>query len=139
MVKPIAMLWAAAIAIVGACLFWRNRTRYRSRSVIWQAGKSLVEMIVLFLTAAVMPALLIVWLVVWVTKPIKTPWVRTITGVLSGVLFGFCSTFALEALIVCGIFAIDLKTGAHEGGFLHCWKRAKDEDEAKSHPVSIVA
>ena len=126
--KPIVMLWAAAIAIVGSCLYWRNRSRYRKKPVVWVAGKSLIEILVLFLTAAVMPALLIVWLVVWVTWPIKTPWVRTVVGVLSGVTFGLFSSFALEALIFFGIFAIDMKTGSHEGGFLHCWKRAKAEE-----------
>jgi hypothetical protein len=35
-------------------------------------------------------------------------------------VFGIFSSFALEALIFFGIFAIDLKTGAHDGGFLHC-------------------
>jgi len=110
--KPIVMLWAAAIAIVGSCLFWRNRRRYRRKAFLWVAMKSAVELLILFLVAALMPALLIVWLVVWVTRPIKTPWVRTIVGVLSGVVFGIFSSFALEALIFFGIFAIDLKTGA---------------------------
>jgi len=135
--KPIVMLWAAAIAIVGSCLFWRNRRRYRRRALLWVAMKSAVELLILFLVAALMPALLIVWLVVWVTRPIKTPWVRTVVGVLSGVVFGIFSSFALEALIFFGVFAIDLKTGAHDGGFLHCWKRAREED-ADRHPAVLV-
>jgi hypothetical protein len=57
--------------------------------------------------------------------------------VLSGVVFGIFSSFALEALIFFGIFAIDLKTGAHDGGFLHCWKRAREED-ADRHSTMLM-
>ena len=46
--KPIVMLWAAAIAIVGSCLFWRNRRRYRRKAFLWVAMKSAVELLILF-------------------------------------------------------------------------------------------
>lgn len=137
--KPMVALWALAIAFVGSCLYWRNWTRYRKRSKVWLLWKTVIETVVLFLTAAAMPALLIVWLVVWITRPIKTPWIRTVVGVLSGAVFGLFSNFALEALVFMGIFAIDLKTGAHEGGFLHCWRRAKEEDRNHAEMKEALA
>lgn len=130
--KTIVALWTVVLTAVGGWLFWRNTKSYASKSRLWVLGKTAIEVFTLFVTATLMPALLIVWLVVWVTSPIKTPWIRTFVGVLSGVCFGFLSSFALEALIFFGIFAIDMKTGAHcDGGFLNCWKRAND-------PVSNV-
>jgi hypothetical protein len=125
--KTVIAFWAAVLAFAGGWLCWRNRKRYMKKSVVWLISKSVTELLVLLLTASVLPALLIVWLVVWITRPIKTPWVRTVIGVLSGISFAFMSSFALEALIFLGIFAIDMKTGEHEGGFLHCWKQAKSE------------
>jgi hypothetical protein len=128
-VKTVIAFWAGVLALVTGILFWRNHRRYKPRSVFWLMSKTLTELLVLVLTASVLPGLLIVWLVVWVTKPIKKPWVRTVVGVLGGIAFGLLSNFALEALIFFGIFAIDLKTGEHEGGFLRCWKRAKQQEE----------
>jgi hypothetical protein len=127
MTKVVAF-WAAALALIGGLLLWRNSKRYPERTRLWLVSKAGFELIILLLTATLMPALLIAWLVVWATKPIKSPWVRTIVGIVSGVCFGFMSNLAIEALVFFGIFAVDMKTGAHErGGFLNCWKRAKEE------------
>ncbi len=42
------------------------------------------------------------------------------------------SSFALEALIFFGVFAIDLKTGAHDGGF-----RIAGSVRVKKKPIAI--
>ena len=129
--KSVVAFWATAIAVLGGLLFWRNRTKYQSKSSAWLLGKSGVELLILFLTAAFMPALLIVWLVVWATRSIENPWLRTILGVVTGIVFGFVSNVAVEVLVILGVFSIDMKTGAHDqGGFLHCWDRAKQADQA---------
>lgn len=139
MSKLLVGLWAAAIALAGGFLFWRNKRCYQRRWQ-WTLTKSLCEVLVLFLTATMMPALLIVWLVVWITGPIKRPWVKTLVGVLGGIGFGFLSSFALEVLVFLGLFAVDLKTGESEGGYLNCWKRAKIEEERRGiHIVPSAA
>jgi hypothetical protein len=135
--KTLVALWAAIIALAGGWLFWRNRRRYAGKTWKWLLVKSVCELLVVLLTATMMPALLIIWLVVWATSPIKKPWLRTVVGVFSGVLFGFLSNFALEILIFLGLFAVDLKTGESEGGFLNCWRRAKKEEQERG--IHLVA
>lgn len=139
--KSVIAFWIAALAVVGGLLFWRNTKRYRRKSVTWRLGKSVVELLVLILTAAFLPALLIVWLVSWATRPIKTPWLRTTIGVLTGVLFGFVSNVAVEVLVLLGVYCIDMRTGAHDGGFLHCWRRAKISEarQCASSPAAEAA
>jgi hypothetical protein len=131
--------WTAALAVLGGLLFWRNKTRYRRKSMAWLVGTSTVELTILFLTATFLPALLIVWLVVWATRSIARPWVQTTLGVLTGVLFGFLSNVAVEGLILLGVCAIDMKTGQHDGGFLQCWQRAKISEARSSRQERLVA
>jgi len=138
--KSIIAFWTGALAVLGGLLFWRNKKKYRAHSAVWLLGKTVVELLVLGLTAAFLPALLIVWLVTWVTRPIKTPWVRTVVGVLTGVTFGFLSNIAVEILLLLGVFSIDMKTGAHERtGFLHCWRRAQRAETQSTTSVPTAA
>lgn len=131
MIKSWIAFWTVAIALLGGLLFWRNRKRYRRRSAVYLIGKSLLELVLLLTTAVTLPGMLIAWCVMWATKPVKRPWMKAVVGVFTGILFGFLSSFALEALVFCGIFAIDLKTGEHDSsGFLNCWRRAKLEEKA---------
>jgi polyferredoxin len=122
--------WAVAITIVGGLLFWRNTKRYRLKSAVWRMGKSIVELLILVALAAFLPALLIAWIVLWICKPIKRPWARAIVGVVSGIGLALCSHVALEILVILGAFGIDLKTGAHEGGFMNCWRKAKNREKS---------
>lgn len=125
MSKVIAV-WTTLLSLMAALLFWRNWTKYRGRRIHWIAGKTILELGVVWLTAWQMPVLLITWLVLWTTRPIKRPWVKTVAGVIAGVVFGLVSNLAMEILMFFGLFAIDMKTGeASQTGFLHCWKRAK--------------
>lgn len=134
--KSVIAFWTVALALLGGLLFWRNKRKYRHKSPWWLLGKSSVELLVLGLTAAFLPALLIVWLVTWVTRPIARPWVRTVVGVLSGIAFGFLSNVAVEVLVLLGVFSIDMKTGTHDrSGFLNCWRRAKAA-EKQAAPVA---
>jgi hypothetical protein len=131
--KSVIAFWSVALATLGGLLFWRNKRKYARKSVPWLLGKSAVELLILGLTAAFSPALLIVWLVTWVTRPIETPWLRTVIGVLTGVTFGFLSNVAVEVLLILGVFSIDMKTGSHErSGFLNCWSRAKHEAQSEA-------
>lgn len=123
------VFWTVAVASVGGLLFLRNTKKYRQKSGVWRIGKSTIELLLLCLMATCLPALLIAWICMWICKPIKRPWVKATVGILSGVTLGFCSHFALEALVVLGAFGIDLKTGNQDGGFLQHWRRAAKREE----------
>jgi len=138
--KSMIACWTAGLTIPGGLLFWRNKSRYHDQSTARQAGKSVVELVILFLTATFLPALLVVWLVVWATQPIKTPWLRTTVGVLTGVVFGFLSNVAVEVLVLLGVFSIDMKTGTAEpGGCLNWWRRATISDVRQQQETQRVA
>ena len=83
-----------------------------------------------------MPALLIVLLVVGSPGPSRRPGFAPLS-VCSVALVRDILQLRAGALIFFGIFAIDLKTGAHDGGFLHCWKRAREED-ADRHSTMLM-
>lgn len=125
--------WAAMIAALGGLLFWRNTVRYRHKSGLWRMGKSILEMVLLIATAQFLPGMLIAWLVLWATRPIQSGWLKTLVGVITGIFFGFMSNIFAELLVLCGVFAVELKTGDQEkAGLINCYRRVKARNEMKA-------
>lgn len=116
--------WGVLLTLVSTLLFWRNTRRYPARSVIWRIVKSASEIVLLLLSALRLPVVLISWCSVWLSKPIETPWIRATFGAIAGIILGFLALYAMELLILIGVFSIDDITGEREG-FLRNLQRAK--------------
>ena len=69
------------------------------------------------------PILLCGYVILWLTKPLsKKPVLRTTVGAIIGIAVSFFSGFAMEIIVVAGVFAIDLVTG----GIWHYWQSIGD-------------
>ena len=117
------------IAAVSGLLFWRNSQRYPSKTILWRALKSAIELGLVLLTALRLPMLLISWCCLWLTRPIQTPWIKVTVGVIAGTVLGFMSMYVLELLILAGVFSVDEITGDREG-FLMNLRKAREEAQA---------
>lgn len=120
------IFWAILASIVSGLLFWRNTRRYPRRSVTWRIAKSVSEIILLLLTAVRLPVILVSWCGIWLSRPIQTPWIRATVGAVAGIVLGFLALYAMELLILIGVFSIDDITGDREGFLknLHIARRA---------------
>ena len=122
------IFWAVLLSAVSGLLVWRNTRRYPTKSVIWRIVKSVSEIVLLLLSALRLPIVLISWCSVWITRPIKTPWIRATIGALAGMILGFLALYAMELLILVGVFSIDDITGEREG-FLRNLARARQAEQ----------
>lgn len=109
-------------------LFWRNSSRYPTKSILWRAGKTVIELSLVLLTALRLPVMLVSWSCLWITRPIQTPWIKVTVGVAIGTILGFLSMYALELLIIIGVFGIDDITGDRDGFLMNL---ARTRREAK--------
>jgi hypothetical protein len=117
-------LWAARVAGLLALLglsYWKNRFSYRKhRSNKWVVGKSIVDWVVVVLSAMYCPALLVGWTVGWITRPITSRGIQITLAILSGIALSSIGGVALEVLCVLAICSVDLLTGAK--GVYGWWK-----------------
>lgn len=113
--------WAALTAAMLAVNLWRNRRKYRAESWLWCMGKSLSDTSLVCLLAIFCPPLLIAYSVLWLAQFVSDePIWRTTFSVLAGITLAAVGGWFLEAVIVIGLFAIDIVTDR----FLHHWRRA---------------
>ena len=119
--------WAAAIAVLGGLLFWKNTAQFGVKSLSWRARKSVIEMGLILMTAVYLPALLVCWCVLWLTRPIQNQSLRITMSVVLGVSLGVMSGWALELVVLASVFGIDTVTG--RDGFLRNWARAEHKAE----------
>jgi hypothetical protein len=125
--KTVMAFWAGTLALLSGILLWRNKRKYRSKSVLWLITKSATELAILMLSAFRMPALLCAWIGVWVTKPIKASWLRVTVGVVLSIGLGWLMAFGMEIILLLSVFAVDDITG-EENGFLKNLREARDAD-----------
>ncbi len=109
------------IALFGIAL-WKNKKSYGYKSWNWRFNKSFIDTALVLLAATCLPALLVAWIVMWAVRPFTRRGVQLTLAVLLGVLFSSVGGFALEALCVLGIFAVDLVTG--QQGIYGWWKQS---------------
>jgi hypothetical protein len=131
MIKSWIAFWTTALALLLGLLFWKNTKSYAQRSRLWRLGKSLVDFALILMAAIRLPALLIGWCVLWATRPIKHPALKATVAVIAGLLFGLAGHAAMEILVLCSVFAVDLVTG--RAGFLRRW------EESKPGPRAVAA
>jgi hypothetical protein len=109
------IFWAALGGIISGLLFWRNTRRYPARSVTWRITKSASEIVILLVSALRLPVVLISWCGIWLSRPIETPWIRVTVGAVAVIILSFFALYAMELLILIGVFSIDDITGEREG------------------------
>ena len=112
------------IGLAGAMLavnFWRNRRKYRGESGWWCFGKSLADTTLVGLLAVFCAPLLIAYSVMWLVQFVSDePIWKTTFSVIAGVSLAAVGGWFMEAVVIIGLFAIDLVTGR----FLHHWQRS---------------
>lgn len=113
--KLYSLVSLGVACLFGLC-FWNNKRSYKDKSWQWRTGKSLIETLIISLSAWKFPVILVGWSTIWFTRPCKTPVYRVALGVIASVLFGFMEVYIFEAVILVSVFAIDLVTGTN--GFL---------------------
>jgi hypothetical protein len=115
--------WAACITTLLGLSLWQNRRAYQKKSWTWVSFKSAIDVSVVVGLAMRIPILLCGYVILWLTKPLsKKPVLRTTVGALIGIAVSFFSGFAMEIIVVAGIFAIDMVTG----GIWHYWQSIGD-------------
>ena len=118
--------WAALAVAMLAVNLWRNRRKYHAESWLWCTGKSLADTTLVCLLAIFCPPLLIAYSVLWLAQFVSDePIWRTTFSVLAGITLAAVGGWFLEAVIVIGLFAIDLVTGR----FLNHWKTADNSTD----------
>lgn len=113
--------WAVLVSGLLGLLYWKNSSNHKNKTWKWNAGKSVIEGIMLVLSAAFMPAFLVIYGGMWCTRRIEKPAIRA--GVGFAVSIGLMLMLAnfLEFVVVLGVFAIDLIAT----DFLAYWYEAK--------------
>jgi hypothetical protein len=105
-------IWAACIAALFGLAFWRNRKVYAKHSRLWCGIKSAIDVTLVLGLAFRVPVLLCAYVIMWLTKPLnKQPVLRTTVGAIIGITVAFLSGFAVELVVVAGVFAVDMVTG----------------------------
>jgi hypothetical protein len=99
----------------------RRAGKYRGESKLWVAGKSVVDTSLVCLLAIFCPPLLIAYSVLWLVQLVSDdPIWKTTFSVIAGISLAAIGGRLLEAVLVVGLFSIDIVTGR----FLHHWRRA---------------
>jgi len=113
--------WAVLAAAMLAVNFWRNRRKYRGESRLWVAGKSFADTSLVCLLAVFCPPLLIAYSVLWLVQFVsEDPLWKTTFSVVAGISLAAIGGWFLEAVLIVGLFSIDIVTGR----FLRHWRRA---------------
>lgn len=111
------MKWKAYWTALAAGLFGlalvRNWRKYPQKSKRWVAGKAALDTTLVGLLAWLCPPLLIAYSVLWIIQLVKTnsPVLKVTIGTLAGISLGALGGWLLEAVLIVGVWAIDLVTG----------------------------
>ena len=112
--------WAGLAGAMLAMSFWRNHRKYRGEPRLWVAGKSFADTTLVGLLAVFCAPLLIAYSVMWLVQFVSDePIWKTTFSVIAGVSLVAVGGWLLEAVLIVGLFSIDIVTGR----FLHHWRR----------------
>jgi hypothetical protein len=113
--------WAGLAAAMLAVNIWRNHRKYCGESKLWVAGKSFADTSLVCLLAIFCLPLLIAYSVLWLVQFVSdAPLWKTTFSVVAGISLAAIGGWLLEAVLIVGLFSIDVVTGR----FLHHWRRA---------------
>jgi hypothetical protein len=102
------LYWTGLFGALFGALYWKNSRGYVDKTRRWYLGKSLIEGIMLVSAAAFMPAILVVYASMWMVSYIKRPALKIGAGFVIGTLLMMSVGWALELLVLTGVFAVDL-------------------------------
>jgi len=105
------LFWAAMLAALLGLAFWKNSRSYPHKSRIWRLGKAVVDTGLVLLMVVYAPALLLMYVVLWLTSPFRTRVVQLGAGFAAALAVTHIAGVVVEAVVIVGIFAIDLVTG----------------------------
>ena len=105
------LLWAALLAALLGLAFWKNSRSYPHKSRIWRLGKAVIDVGLVLLMVVYAPALLLMYVVLWLTSPFRTRVVQLGAGFAAALAVTHIAGVVVEAVVIVGIFAIDLVTG----------------------------
>lgn len=120
------MYWISLISALFGLLLFKNKRNHSDKSWHWNLGKSTIECILLVLAAAFMPAILVVYAANYFTLPIEKPAYKIGLGFIIGTTLMACLAWALEILVIVGVFAIDLLSDT----FLTSLKERREKRDA---------
>jgi hypothetical protein len=136
MLKSRGTLLGVGLTALFGLLCIRNFRLQRNQTKLHNVSKSLIELGLIVLSARFLPGFLIAMCAAWIVKPINNTWAKITIGVLSSILLGVASLFALEGIVFLSAFAIDAKTGASETGAIGRHSKIRADE---LHKVRIAA
>ncbi len=102
------LYWIGLIGCLFGLLYWKNRRGYVDKTRRWYFSKSFIECGMLVLAAIFMPAIIVAYAAMWITSFFKRPSLRIGIGFAVSTILFMSIGWALEVLVIVGVFAIDL-------------------------------
>jgi len=121
------LYWTTLVALLLGGLYTKNQYKHKQKSIQWKIGKSVIECALLVLAVIFMPPVLVVYGSMWATKKITRPGFRIAASFTVGTLLMLTIGWALEVLVLVGIFSIDMISDDFLG-YMH-ERRAQKEAE----------
>ena len=111
LVAKYKLFWAACIAALCGLAFWKNSKSYPRKSSLWRLGKAVIDTGLVVLMVIYAPALLLMYVVIWLTSPFKNKIMQSTAAFASILAVSHLAGIVFEAVVVFGVFAVDLLTG----------------------------
>jgi hypothetical protein len=127
MIRQWKWFWYILWTVLIGSVLTRNIIKYKEQPIIWNLGKSLLDTIVIVVSALFLPPFLIATDVAWIVGFIHKKWLKVAVGIVSGISLGIASAYIMEVVILLGIFGVDNKTGP-DNGFIKRWRQVKNEE-----------
>ena len=115
MVRSWRLFWISLWVLLIGTIFTRNVIKYKKEKISWKLGKSFLDTLVIVISALFIPSFLISLDAVWIGSFFENRWIKLLVSLFCGILLGVFGTYAMELIVLMGIFSVDSKTGPVEG------------------------
>jgi hypothetical protein len=110
MIRRWMLYWFVLFSALATLLWFKNAREQPDKPWSWVTIKSTIELAIIALSAFYLPVILVLYTTNWLISSLfKTPNHRALmTGlsIVCSIVFGIVATFALEILMVLGIYGI---------------------------------
>jgi predicted membrane channel-forming protein YqfA (hemolysin III family) len=106
--------------------YFKNTFSYKSKTLKWRVGKSIIDCSLILLAAAYLPALLVGWTVGWLTRFVRSRGIQVTLAILLGIAFDSITGIALELVCILAVWSVDLLTGSQ--GIYGWWKNGPPDN-----------
>jgi hypothetical protein len=127
MLRAWKLFWIALWSILVGALITRNVIRYKDQPFLWCIGKSVLDTVLVVFSALFLTPFLVAMNVSWIVSFFDKKWAKLVIGTISGIVFGLLAGYAIEVLVLFGIFSVDIKTGPDKG-IINRWRQVKDQE-----------